>query len=225
MRDLNKKRISELTQEAARLRTEEKKQLEVSHKDVMKKGKHLSPRMKAKPSAKTNKKKTNKGPAETRTKELKEIDKKKPTGKVSEEKGQKKSNVKEQGGGKRKIPEAGDKHGCDHHGLLELIPLPKAYLEAYVRVGGWLHENPCKDCAQKEGDGKERVLDVSTLLELKGKKDVGYYCNSGPAGHRMGKDEEWRHHWTCDMVLCLDCYARRMTSMGSCKRTRRRKQL
>jgi hypothetical protein len=93
-----------------------------------------------------------------------------------------------------------------------------------VKVGGWLYRKPCKDCAGKERDKKEQVLDVSTLLGLKGRKDVGYYCNSGPAGHRMGDEAEWRHKWTCDMVLCLDCYAQRLTSMGSSKRTRRRNQ-
>jgi hypothetical protein len=42
--------------------------------------------------------------------------------------------------------------------------LPKAYLEAYVKVGGWLYKKPCKDCAEKEGAGTEQVSDVSTLL-------------------------------------------------------------
>jgi hypothetical protein len=70
--------------------------------------------------------------------------------------------------------------------------LLNAYLEAYVKVGGWLYKKPCKDCAEKEGAGTEQqVLDVSTLLGLKGRKDVGYYCNSGPAGHRMGEEAEW----------------------------------
>ncbi len=93
-----------------------------------------------------------------------------------------------------------------------------------MKVGGGLYKKPCKDCAGKEREEKEQVLDVSTLLGLKGRKDVGYYCNSGPAGHRMGDEAEWRHQWTCDMVLCLDCYAQRLTSMGSSKRTRRRNQ-
>jgi hypothetical protein len=59
-----------------------------------------------------------------------------------------------------------------------------------VKVGGWLYKKPYKkprkDCAEKRGSRPELVLDVSTLLELKGRKDVGYYCNSCSAGHRMG---------------------------------------
>jgi hypothetical protein len=58
---------------------------------------------------------------------------------------------------------------------LELLPLPKAYLEAYVKVGGCLYKKKCKYCAGKERDKKEQVLDVSTLLGLKGRNDVGYY--------------------------------------------------
>ena len=93
---------------------------------------------------------------------------------------------------------------------------------AYMKVGGWLHKKPCKDCAEREENGRERVLDVSMLLNLKGSKDVvGYYCNSGPVGHSMGEEEEWRHRWTCDMVLCKDCFSERETTLGDCKRTRR----
>jgi hypothetical protein len=97
-----------------------------------------------------------------------------PVAGQGKEKGRKKTKVPETAQGKRKAPEAGDQHGCNHHGLLELLPLPKASLEAYVKVGGWLYKKPCKDCAGKERDKKEQVLDVSTLLGLKGRKDVGY---------------------------------------------------
>jgi hypothetical protein len=107
---------------------------------------------------------------------------------------------------------------------LELLPLPKAYLEAYVKVGGLLYKKPCEDCAGKEREKKEQVLDVSILFGMKGRKDVRYYCISGPAGHIMGDEAEWRHKWKCDMVLCLDCYAQQLTSIGSSKRTRRRNQ-
>ena len=34
--------------------------------------------------------------------------------------------------GKRKVPETSDGHGCKHHGLLELLALPKGYLKVYV---------------------------------------------------------------------------------------------
>jgi hypothetical protein len=217
-RELNKKRIKELTQGAAESREMERKKLEVIHKDVMKKNKPDASKRKKKKGGKTTGKETEK------SKDTNEIIPANPVAGPGKEKGRKETKVPEAAQGKRKAPEAGDQHGCNHHGLLELLPLPKAYLEAYVKEGGWLYKKPCKDCAGKEREEKEQVLDVSTLLGLKGRKDVGYYCNSGPAGHRMGDEAEWRHQWTCDMVLCLDCYARRLTSMGSSKRTRRRNQ-
>jgi hypothetical protein len=34
--------------------------------------------------------------------------------------------------GERKVPVASDAHGCDHSGLLELLPLERKYLQAYV---------------------------------------------------------------------------------------------
>jgi hypothetical protein len=124
--------------------------------------------------------------------------------------------------GKRKVPEATDTHGCSHYGVRDLKALPKDYLESYVKVGGWLHKKPCKDCATREENGREKVLDVSTLLNLKGNRDaVGYYCNSGPTGHTMGEEEEWRHQWTCDMVLCRECYGDRLETSGDSKRNRR----
>jgi hypothetical protein len=60
--------------------------------------------------------------------------------------------------GERKIPKATDEHGCAHTGLLGLIALPKKYLKAYVKAGGWLYKKPCRDCAEKEQEkkGKER---------------------------------------------------------------------
>ena len=136
----------------------------------------------------------------------------------------KKAKVKPQGG--RKVPEASDKNGCVHQGLLELLALPKAYLEVYVRVGGWLHKKPCKDCAVKEGDSAGRVLDVSTLLGLKGKNSLGYYCNCGPTGHKMVMDDEpvWKQQWSCDMVLCMPCYDERMKRMGEEGGRRNRRQ-
>jgi hypothetical protein len=38
--------------------------------------------------------------------------------------------------GGRKVPEARDKHGCVHHGLMDLLALPKGYLKTYMKVGG-----------------------------------------------------------------------------------------
>ena len=131
--------------------------------------------------------------------------------------------------GKRKVPEASDGHGCKHHGLLELLALPKGYLKVYVREGEWLHKKPCKDCAQKESGCPDLVLDISSLLKVKGKGDVGYYCNCGPTGHKMKLDEDpvYKQQYDCDMVLCLPCYDDRKLKMGdrgTTKRLRRRKQ-
>jgi hypothetical protein len=110
------------------------------------------------------------------------------------EKGRKKTKVAEPAQGKRKAPEPGDKHGCNHHSLLELLPLPKAYLEAYVKVGGWLYKKPCKDCAEREGDGTEQVLDMSTLLGLKGRKDVGIEWVKRQSGNISGH-VTWFYAW------------------------------
>ena len=98
-------------------------------------------------------------------------------------------------------------------------------METSVQVDGWLHKRPCKDCTAKIGIMSELVLDVSTLLNLKGKQDVGYYCNCGPTGHKMEDEPAWKQQWTCDMVLCIPCYDKRKTNMGNGKRTRQRRQL
>jgi len=132
--------------------------------------------------------------------------------------------------GERKVPVPSDKHGCEHSGLLELLPIDRRYLQTYVRVGGWLYRTPCKDCGAKEEDGShKRVMDVSTLLDLKGKREIGYYCNCGPVGHKMDGEEEpvWKQQWTCTMILCMECYDSRKISMGDegGKRTRHRKRM
>jgi hypothetical protein len=129
--------------------------------------------------------------------------------------------------GKRKVPEAGDVHGCKHSGLLGLIAMPKNYLRMYVKEGGWLYKSPCKDCATKEnGTGEENlVLDVASLLSLKGTQEVGYYCNCGPTGYGMEDGHEYKAAWSCDMVLCMSCYNERTKKMsrdGGAKRSRRR---
>lgn len=178
---------------------------EVETNSAMSKKRKESGETKRKPS-------TNRSNSATKNKSPKEATK---NGKVS----------KPQGG--RKVPVASDEHGCRHNGLLELKPLPKAYLEAYVKVGGWLHQMPCRDCAKMEsGKTSKQVLDVACLLNLKGKCDVGYYCNSGATGHKMDDDLEWKQQWTCSMVLCMTCYTKRKSLMGEGnKRTRRKKVL
>jgi hypothetical protein len=131
--------------------------------------------------------------------------------------------------GTRKVPEAGDKHGCSHSGLLALLPLERKYLQTGVKVGGWLHETPCFDCEKNEGGGDNRVLDVADLLNVKGRGGLGVCCNCGPVGHNMMHEEEpgRKEQWACNMVFCMDCFNSRNTRMGDAsdggKRTRRKK--
>jgi hypothetical protein len=125
--------------------------------------------------------------------------------------------------GLRHVPKASDDYGCTHKGLWELTPLPKDYLATYTKTGAWLHQRPCKDCVNKPEDDTGKVMDVTDLLKTKGRPDVAYYCNTGATGHNMpDNDVQWKQQWLCDMVLCNDCYDKRMTNMGSGnKRTRR----
>jgi hypothetical protein len=88
---------------------------------------------------------------------------------------------------------------------------------------------PCRDCAEKEQNkkGNGRVLDVSSLLSIKGRQDeVGYYCNCGPTDFGMDDDHEYKVALTCDMILCMGCYCERTNKMsrdggGRRKRTKR----
>jgi hypothetical protein len=57
--------------------------------------------------------------------------------------------------GQRKDPKPSNEHGFSHSGLLELMELPRKYLEMYVWVGGWLYQRPCKDCALHEENQDE----------------------------------------------------------------------
>jgi hypothetical protein len=73
------------------------------------------------------------------------------------------------------------------------------------------------------------VLDVSSLLKLKGRTEVGYYCNCGPMGHIMNEEEQPSNKkwWTCNMVLCMPCYDGRKLTMGgggTLKRKRKKRQ-
>ena len=132
--------------------------------------------------------------------------------------------------GERRVPKPTDDHGCNHSGLLELLPLERKYLQTYVKEGGWLDKVPCFDCNKKEGEiNNDRVLNVAELLQLKGKQVLGVYCNCGPIGHKMVAEEEplRKTQWSCDMVLCFDCFDRRKKEIGDAdrpKRTRRTKQ-
>jgi hypothetical protein len=117
--------------------------------------------------------------------------------------------------GERKVPVPSDEHGCDHNGLLSLLPLDRKYLMAYVKEGGWLYQTPCYDCASDEDGGDKRVLNVSSLLNMKGGKQLGVYCNCGPVAHKMVQEEEpvRKQLWACKMVLCMDCLNARTKRM------------
>ena len=125
--------------------------------------------------------------------------------------------------GARVIPEATDGHGCDHKGLLDLKILPSDYLRNYMKVGGWLWNVPCRDCAKgRQGShNKGDELDLSSRMPKKGKRDMGYYCNCGPVGHEMEDDHPDKAMYTCDLVLCMGCYERRKESMGRTSRRRK----
>jgi hypothetical protein len=95
----------------------------------------------------------------------------------------------------------------------------KRLSDGLYEKGGWLHNVPCKDCAEEGGGGED--ADLNQLLPKKGKKDVGYYCNCGPTGHEMKEDHQYKALYTCDMVLCMKCYDKRKEGMGRISRRRK----
>ena len=133
--------------------------------------------------------------------------------------------------GERKVPSASDGHGCVHSGVLELRTIDRVYLQAYVKENGWLYQMPCKDCAKKkEGPGGDKgVMEVSSLLDLRGKQQLGVFCNCGPVGHKMVEEDDpvRKKQWTCDMFLCMECFNKRINGMGDAgggRRTRRQEK-
>ena len=134
--------------------------------------------------------------------------------------------------GLRKVPIATDEHGCAHSGVRDLVVLQKNYLVKYVKVGGWLHERPCKGCAEDKtvmGD-RDRVMAMSSLLGTKGTNNgVGFICNCGPVGHGMEEGNPAKGDYTCDMALCMACYTSRMevadSSSDGNRRTRRKRKM
>jgi hypothetical protein len=123
----------------------------------------------------------------------------------------KKRKQKEKKGG-RKMPVPCDDHGCQHMGITELKELPKLYLKTYVRKGNWLENTPCKDCAAKPEKEDGRVMDLATILKSKGEPmdDVARYCNFGVVAHSMEDEDAFKERFTCDMILCKDCYRGRL---------------
>jgi hypothetical protein len=114
--------------------------------------------------------------------------------------------------GRRAMPKPCDDHGCQHVGIHELKELPKEYLKVYVKRGNWLCNKPCKDCACKPEEEKDRVMDVAEILKNKKVKndDMARYCNCGRTAHSMEEDDEFKQGFTCDMVLCKGCYKKRV---------------
>lgn len=111
--------------------------------------------------------------------------------------------------GRRKLPTPNDNHGCKHNGLGELSPCDRGWIRAYIKVGAWLHQKPCLDCAtaDKTDNSSQRVLDPSVLLLAKG-TTVAFICNCGPVGHKMG-EKKGKEDYQCDMMLCVPCYNKR----------------
>jgi hypothetical protein len=114
--------------------------------------------------------------------------------------------------GRREMPKPCDDHGCQHVGIHELKELPKEYLKVYVKRGNWLCNKPCKDCACKPEEEKDRVMDVAEILKDKKVRsdDMARYCNYGRTAHSMEEDDEFKQRFTCDMVLCKGCYKKRV---------------
>jgi hypothetical protein len=106
--------------------------------------------------------------------------------------------------------------------------IDRRYLQAFVKDGGWLYKTPCTDCAKNEEGGDKQVMEVVSLLKLKGQGELGYYCNCGPNGHKMIEADEpaWSQTgvWSCNLILCINCVNRRMLGMGETKSSRRRRQ-
>jgi hypothetical protein len=103
----------------------------------MKKMKNTAESKKAKPTASKNKKKSIVRLRKQKQKSKSTNNEMIPANQVAGhgiEKGRRKTKTKipEPARGRCKVPEAGDKHGCNHHGVLELLPLPKACLEAFM---------------------------------------------------------------------------------------------
>ncbi len=88
--------------------------------------------------------------------------------------------------------------------------------EIWAMMHPELYKTPCLDCAKDEGGGDKRLLDVSDLLKVKGRGELGVYCNCGPVGHNMIQEEEplRKQQWACKMVLCMCCLSKRKTGMG-----------
>lgn len=121
----------------------------------------------------------------------------------------KKKKIEKKGG--RKIPVPCDDHGCQHMGITDLKDLPKKYLKSYVKEGNWLENKPCKDCAAKPENEEGRVMDVATIIQSKGEPmdDMARYCNFGSVAHSMKDEDAFKERFTCDMILCKDCYRKR----------------
>ena len=128
--------------------------------------------------------------------------------------------------GQRKVPMAGDPHGCAHTGLRDLMELDRAHLTCFAKKDAWLYNKPCHDSDRMETDAPGfsiRVVNMPTLLE-KGNRAFGYYCNCGSTAHKMTEDDPNKPIYACDLVLCPGCHAKQDFNLGnsmSGRRTRR----
>ena len=129
--------------------------------------------------------------------------------------------------GCREVPTAKDPYGCKHSGLRDLICMERTDLAFMVKDNGWLSNRPCKDCVSTEPGSSEmdtRILDMKMLLK-KGNRAFGWFCNCGQTGHKMAPDDPDKPKYTCDLVLCHNCFEKReskragSTSGGRTRRT------
>ena len=127
--------------------------------------------------------------------------------------------------GLREMPMVKDRHGCIHNGLRSLTLLDRPYLTMFVKnEKAWLHKKPCKDCGDNKNEETDdmRILEMGRLLENRGRKELGYYCNCGQTGHLMEEDDPRKASYSCDMVLCPGCYYKRLSRLeGDGKRRTR----
>jgi len=116
--------------------------------------------------------------------------------------------------GGRKIPKPDDDSGCPHCGVHDLTRMSREDLKYYTKPGAWLHEKPCCDCDKSGTNSDTRVRDVKDVLKWKkiNPDEMVRYCNYGAGAHG---DENQDKRFTCDMVLCNPCHAKRVEELTS----------
>ena len=132
-----------LTQGCAEARVAVEKELEGNLKEVMKNKHHAFKNAESSSALESKKRKSVEKRVKASTDRSNNTAKEMTVAQTAptEERRPMKKMTKEIPQGGRRVPEASDKYGCIHQGLLEWVALPKTYLQAYVKVGGWLHKS------------------------------------------------------------------------------------